>query len=109
MRPNHNPIMQRPLVVVSAPRFRREPGDTHTRLGVVEDYLARKEEHDRQRDEAVAAGIRDLDNRLTKLEGWKVDVLIFIGATKIRWSVVMFVASIAASVFTAAAIKILHL
>lgn len=93
----------------SPPRFRRADGDAPERLGVVEEYLARKEEFDRQQSEAVAKGVADLDARVSKLEGWKVDVLVFIGATKIRWGAVSFVTAVVAAVLTAAAVKVLHL
>lgn len=93
----------------SPPRFRRGDGGAPDRLNVVEEYLARKEEFDRQQSAAVEKGIADLDARLSKLEGWKVDVLVFIGATKIRLGAVVFVAASLASLLTLAAAKVLHL
>lgn len=93
----------------NGPRFDRDGGTIPDRLASVEDYLARKEEYDRERQAAVDRGIADLSSRVGNLESWKVEVLVFIGATKVRWGAVSFVTAILAAVLTAGAVKVLHL
>lgn len=91
------------------PTFKRENGSAPERLSSIEEYLARKDESDRARAEEVARVLADLDHRISKLEAWKVEVLVFIGATKIRWGVVSFVTAALSAIMVAGAIKLLGL
>lgn len=83
------------------PRFHRNDGDSDQRLGTIEEYLSRTEEYQRSRDEAVNRGILELEQRVSKLEAWKVDVLLFIGMSKVKWAFVMFASAGVASILTA--------
>lgn len=91
--------------MVAPPRWRPANGDAPSRLGAIEDHLGRSEEYLRHRDE----GIDELDRRVRKIEEWKQDMLVFVGSTKIRWSVVNFVTGIVAAVAVVALSKWFHL
>ncbi len=92
------------------PRFRRsEDAEVPKRVANIEDYLARDEEYKRLRDEEVARGMAALERRVSKLEAWQTEVLIFIGASKVRWGVVSFATAFVAALMTAAILKAMSL
>ena len=93
-----------------APVFRSESSESPPRrLSVIEEYLARKDQHDQERDATVDRVTKDLDHRVAKLEAWKIEVLVFVGATKIKWSVVSFFTAILSAVLVVALTKLFHL
>lgn len=94
---------------MTSPIFHRSEGDTSKRLSSIEDYLARVDEHRRERDAAIERGILELERRVSKLETWQSEVYRFIGETKVKWAVVNFVTGMIAAITTAALIKVLNL
>jgi hypothetical protein len=94
---------------VTPPHFKRGNGSEVVRISAMEEYLTRHEEFTRLRDDAVAKGQTELERRVALLEGWKLEVVVFIGMSKVRLGMVMFAGSIFAAVLTAAVVKWLHL
>ncbi len=80
----------------------KQPSD---RLDRVEDYLVRNDGW----SDGISGEVSDLQRRVSELETWKISVLVFIGATKVRWGVVSFVTAIVAAIITAGLIKALNL
>lgn len=61
------------------------------------------------RSDELGRQLLDLHERVAKLEAWKVDVLLFVGATKIRWGYVNLLTGLVSAIATAGAIKLFGL
>lgn len=80
-------------------------GTTDARLRIVETHLVRS-------SAIISRDLADRDDaaqqqsrRISKLEAWQQGVLVWVGAQKVRWSVVAFVVGIVSAVATAGLIK----